>query len=186
MRTFKPFIVCFKCKGNIIDCHCNWEPSSPAWVSQLRRRYAAKVLRGEPGMKFVFNDETYGIDFVREHKVIRRDVVDGVEVEVKSKYPSTTVNILKLDPTSKDAKGRLTTKNSTVFATATVGAWHKEPVFSLEKGRLRALRNVVRTLPKEMKPLVFDAYFSRTIKAQKPAETPKPETPKAPEPMVVS
>lgn len=115
-------------------------------------------------MRFEFEGDTFAIDFKREYKTIRNatTIRKGVEVlvPVKSKFPYTTANLLKLDPTKRGLVG------SSIYATATVGAWHREPVFSTETGRLRALRNLVRTLPKSMRPKVFSAYFSRVKKVE--------------------
>lgn len=164
-ETFKPFILCFKCRGNILDCQCRWSPGQePKWVTERKQEYVAKnaavkdenVSERRAKMRFSFGGKQFAIDFRREFKQLRREDAEGQEAFVNSKYPSTTVNILELDPTEKGS-----IKNAKVFATATVSCWSKEPVFSLEKGRQRALRNVTRTLPKEMKPLVWFTYMNR-------------------------
>lgn len=110
-------------------------------------------------MRFEFVGSKFAIDFVRSLRqrtfFTESSAGTSVEMKVNSTYPYTTVNILELDPKEKGIK------NAKVFRTATVGCWHLEPNFSLETGRLRALRSVTRTLPKEMRPLVWDAYMSR-------------------------
>lgn len=181
---FKPKIACFHCAGNVLDCKCVYPETS--WVVEARTRWATPVkpkivkeistptpittiLQRRDAMRFVFETRLFAIEFRRDYRKIERVDENGKLHKVQTKFPYTTCNILELDPTSRNEKGFITHKNSKVFQTATVGAWHKEPNFTLETGRLRALRNVTRTLPKEMRPLVWDAYFGRTPKPLSPS-----------------
>lgn len=105
-------------------------------------------------MKFTHEGTEYLIEFERQHKTfIVYDPIMQADKEVPSKWPYTIVRILELIP------GPIVTYKT--YREATVGAWHREPTFSLEKGRLRALALVTRTLPKTMKPLLWKTYMQR-------------------------
>lgn len=181
-EEFKPFILCSKCMGNIMDCSCWGDPDTPKWISERRSQFPEKpvkvtllteeqaiekltgprpsnpVYRSDSRMRFDFNGKTYAIEFKRTLNKVERLDETGQTIVIQKRYPDTTVNILEFDLTTVDEKGKPVSK---VFQTATVGAWNKEPNFSKETGRLRAIHNVMRTLPKEMKPLVWYAYQNR-------------------------
>ena len=114
-------------------------------------------------MRFEFDGRSYYITFQRKHReYLRHDYETGLDFNVKSKYPDTTVTIFETDPAHPLDKK--------VFRTATVGCW-REDHFSLEKGRVRALRLATVTCPLAMKPLLWKAYHDR--KSQDlPATTP--------------
>lgn len=134
-------------------------------------------------MRFQFEGKTYSIEFQRDYST-HRSVSTSPEATtttfVKDTFPYTIARIM-LHTTTVDGKEKLE-----VWRTAKVGCWHQEKKFSLETGRLRALRNITRTIPKPMKPLMWDAYHSRprgkngvANAAAKPvvAETVTPTTP---------
>lgn len=101
-------------------------------------------------MTFEYKGKTYLIDFTRQHR--RITVVEmGTPKNRTSAYPYTTVKILEA------AVGK---KDPVVFREATVGCYHWE-IYTKDSGRLHALRSVTKTLPKEMRPLMWKAYMER-------------------------
>jgi hypothetical protein len=72
---------------------------------------------------------------------------------VPSKFPYTTVNIVELGEKRSD---------DTIYRTATSGCYHQDK-FSLEEGRLHALRLVSKTLDKPMKKAMWNAYMNRKV-----------------------
>ena len=108
-------------------------------------------------MRFDYNGKTYCISFKRDHKMV--PAPNQLEVVKMSKFPYTTANIDICQPEPL-LGGRLVVVVEG-WRTATVGCWHREKKFSTEKGRVRALRQITRTVPVEMKPLMWNAYNSR-------------------------
>lgn len=105
-------------------------------------------------MTFTWEDNTYHIEFQRAYKQVRVGVIDGVDIFKSSRYPYTTVLIWKSGPKIIPD----------LFRTATVGCWSNEKQFTLEKGRLNALRLVGRTLDKGFKKAMWKAYSERDHK----------------------
>jgi hypothetical protein len=104
-------------------------------------------------MIFEFDGKTYLIEFKREYKTrLFHDPETGEESNVKTTHPYTTAFLYE---TSKEKP-----LMKQLFRTATVGCWHHER-YSPEKGRVRALRMITRTIPKEMKPVMWKAYHER-------------------------
>lgn len=100
-------------------------------------------------MKFKYNGTEYLIEFERQYRQIRSGYDEQKQEQIfkQSRYPYTTAKILTL-PDKK------------VFREATVGAHYKE-AFTLEKGRLNAMRLISRTLDKGFKKAFWEAYVSR-------------------------
>lgn len=104
-------------------------------------------------MKFEHNGRSYFVEFERQHKQIKQIDDLGKEREHTSTFPYTTVRLIEVVPGAKDKM---------IYRSATVGCWHKEGYgFTKETGRLRALRDVCRTLSKEMKVKLWEAYHTR-------------------------
>lgn len=111
-------------------------------------------------MRFTFDGKDYTIEFQRSFRERVKTNLAGDDVVTKSTKPYTTVTLLEADLGRPQAK--------TTYRTATVGCWHKDK-FSLETGRVRALRSMTRTLPKAMKPVLWKAYHDRVKKTPAPA-----------------
>jgi len=114
-------------------------------------------------MRFTHNGKTYAIDFQRERKMVPVGITPkrygnlGHNAEVlyaPSNRPYTTVRLLQVDEEKPF-------KDWYVYRTATVGCWHREKQFSLERGRLHALRLVTLTLDKEMRTKMWEVYTRR-------------------------
>ena len=107
-------------------------------------------------MTFGHEGYMYLIDFQREHKSVRVGVTpEGEDVFAPSRFPYTTVNLFRMTIPVDPINGKME-----LYRTATVGAWHKEK-FTLEKGRIHALRSVSTTLPKDLKNKLWQAYMGR-------------------------
>lgn len=104
-------------------------------------------------MRFEHKGKLYALEFSRDYRQI--SYKEGLTV--RSERPYTTVTILEI--TEPDKRVQSIRK---VYRTATVGCWHKEPVFTLEKGRLHALRAVSKSVDKDFKRAMWDAYQKRT------------------------
>ena len=102
-------------------------------------------------MKFEYEGSTYRIEFQRDKKKLHRPgIVDGAE----STYPYTTARLLK------HFKDDVMEGYETI-AHAQVGCWHKEAKFTLEQGRVEALRKLTKELPKDLRREVWKAYHER-------------------------
>lgn len=104
-------------------------------------------------MRFFFRGSEYSIEFARK----TRDVtVQSTGKIVKSRFPYTTVNILKLEP------GPTGLRTWTIVRSATVGTFSTD-TFTHEGGRLNALRNISRSMTneKEFKKAIWAAYTKR-------------------------
>ena len=104
-------------------------------------------------MKFEHEGATYFLDFQRDYKQVEVGNTAGEVVRTASHYPSTTVILWKQreNPLAPE-----------LYRTATVGCWHKD-TFTLEKGRLNAMRLMSRTLSKEMKRKMWASYMNRKV-----------------------
>jgi hypothetical protein len=102
-------------------------------------------------MRFTVFDQEFSMEFSRAHREIPVHNDDGTTTFVLSKYPYTTIMLWR----------HLQGENPEVYRTATVGAWHKEKTFTLERGRLCALRAVSTTLDRVVKAAMWDAYMRR-------------------------
>lgn len=134
-------------------------------------------------MRFTLNGRTFAVEFQREHKIrevwvdnpaykdkkpseIKQMKKDGVPEHVPelrpSKFPYTTARVVEiLQEAQRDAEGQVIVPAVTaVFQEAVVGARHNEK-FDPEMGRRFALRNLTRTLPREMRPIVWRLYMGR-------------------------
>jgi len=101
-------------------------------------------------MRFIYDGQTYGISFRREREEAPDHVVDNV-----------------------DAWGSITRMMTTAFLHRQVGPKQWEEVGhasvtcnyqdqeTRETGRLRALARLAPFIKKELRPLMFDAYFNR-------------------------
>jgi len=125
-------------------------------------------------MKFEFDGLQYVLEFERSSKQVtvgsqKDEKGNRRAVKATSRYPYTTVRIIQLPKNVKD----VTRGSRVVYRTATVGAYHKDN-FTLERGRILALRAVSQTLTKEFKRVMWDAYMHRTVikSAPLPVETP--------------
>lgn len=109
-------------------------------------------------MKFTVNGNEYVIEFERQFRQIHSgyDHAKNEPIFKRSRYPYTTVRIIE------NRKGAFPGK---VYREATVGAHYTE-AFSLEKGRLNALRLVSKTLDKPFKKALWTAYMERDVKVQ--------------------
>ena len=110
-------------------------------------------------MKFTYEGQQYLIEFCRERYNLRKFDKGNdypFQLVIKSKHPYTTVNIMLMEePRSATSKGKVS-----VYRSATVGCYHKDR-YTHEQGRITALREVGRTLPKEFKGAMWDAYRNR-------------------------
>jgi hypothetical protein len=111
-------------------------------------------------MRFTYNDKTYVLEFSRKH----RERADGqslvTTVRPMSTHPYTTVKVIEVDPRNP--------AHRYLYREATVGCWHKE-VFTLERGRIHALRAVGKNMPADFKAAMWKAYTDReTIKKKQP------------------
>lgn len=119
-------------------------------------------------MKFTYNGLNYRIEFerkVRTHKVLLkdedghpvRDENDGVIFEdLPDDYPSTTVRIIQEYPDLPS----VIPGAQIVLRTNTVKPWRNEP-FTLEHGRIYALRSVTPGWPRKFKQAMWEAYINR-------------------------
>ena len=116
-------------------------------------------------MRFTYKDKEYSINFQREHKLVRVGVIGDEDIYTKSKHVYTTVLLLEHSISKKSwwIAWRRNNEKPVVYRTATVGC-HRRDKPSNERGRVNALRNITKTLPKDMIPLMWDAYHDR-IKA---------------------
>lgn len=122
-------------------------------------------------MKFKYNDDTYIIEFQRTFKerkflsprekkelaaVIEKQKAEGKEPVGKkfyTKYPQTTVRLIR---------NKVNALPGEVFREATVGCnTVKHDKFTLDKGRVEALRKITPTLDKGFRHAMWTAYSNR-------------------------
>ena len=106
-------------------------------------------------MKFTFDGAVFLLEFSRERKPVVVESRTGFTF-APSTYPYTTTTLWKIVPGSPPE----------LYRTATVGCWFKERgKFTLEKGRLHALRVMSKTLTPDFKEVMWKAYINRKDKA---------------------
>lgn len=118
-------------------------------------------------MRFIYKGDVYALNFQRKQVLVTAYSEGANGKEVLSKYPSTEVVLLKLDPKE------FGTKNADVVAVGMVGCYVKDK-FDPEIGRRMALTDLCTSprnrkdrvgqgprVPKEMAALVWRAYFNR-------------------------
>lgn len=118
-------------------------------------------------MRFIYKGDVYAINFQRK-KVLVKAYSEGADgKEVLSKYPTTEVVLLKLDPKE------FGTKNAEIVAVGSVGCYVKDK-YDPEVGRRMALTDLC-TAPRNREPrnggnprvskpmaaLIWKAYFNR-------------------------
>ena len=109
-------------------------------------------------MQFEYDGYKYKIEFQRNYKMVRVGVDKQTppnDLFQASRHPYTTVILWKHE---KDRT------SFTLHRTATVGCWHKEGRFTLEVGRLRALKAISRTLSDGLKKAMWASYMNRERK----------------------
>lgn len=104
-------------------------------------------------MNFAYENRRYRIEFQRDKKRLQRPGTPEV-----SRFPYTTARLLEFDEVAKEYK---------VVASASVGCWHKEPRFTREEGRLKALRKLTDKLPTDLKPRLWETYHNRFTEVPK-------------------
>lgn len=133
-------------------------------------------------MKFRFNGADYQIEFQREYKPVRvgfaqagdpvldekgkptfndkgepKVYLEDQDLVRPSKFPYTTVKLwAQVDGAAKPELKR----------SATVGAHHTEE-FNVERGRLIALRQITKTITKDLKRAMWKAYLNRDADARR-------------------
>lgn len=118
-------------------------------------------------MKFIYHGDVYAINFQRRQVLVRAYSGGEEGNERLSKYPSTEVFLLKLDPKE------FGTKNAEVIAFGSTACYHKDR-FDPEIGRRNALKNLCTSprnrisvegkaikVTREMSALIWKAYFNR-------------------------
>lgn len=113
-------------------------------------------------MRFYYLDREYSLEFCRERtKVkVRDEYMKNVFRLELSKYPFTEAVIREVDP--KQAP-----KYWTIYKFAKVGCLPSD-YFSLEDGRLQALKRLTIMIPREMRGPLWNAYHSRFKNNQVP------------------
>ena len=101
----------------------------------------------------------FKIEFTRTYQKVRVGVDDlGVPIMKDSQFPYTTVTLLK------DPVPYLIPHKFEIYRTATVGCWHRDKAnFTLEKGRIHALRLLSKTMDneKDLKQALWKTYMDR-------------------------
>jgi hypothetical protein len=102
-------------------------------------------------MRFTFDGSDYAIEFSRYYREILR-YVGGKRKTVQTRYPYTTVNLVRFLPEG----------GVVVHRTYTVGCHHTD-AFSLEEGRKSALRMMTKgnSLGTAFKQAIWSAYLTR-------------------------
>ena len=102
-------------------------------------------------MRFNYDGIDYVIEFQRELKPRKIQTGRTLSRVVMKRYPDTTVRILKSSPGALPGE---------VYREATVGCSVHDQ-FTLERGRIAALRAVSRTLETGFKQALWYAYLTR-------------------------
>lgn len=102
-------------------------------------------------MKYAYNGNEYTIEFKREHKTVTVFDAYGNAAAFKSKHPYTTVTLYRQATTDPIKQ---------IYRTATVGAYWQD-AYTHEEGRLAALRAISKTLTKESRKPLWEAYINR-------------------------
>jgi len=118
------------------------------------------------GIEFTFNNLKYEIEFERVSRNVRVGFNDeGQPIYRPSKYPTTVVTLWQISPSKMN---NFRTHNGDYkFRDASAACYHKDK-FTLEKGRLAALKMVGKTLSKEMRKIMWTAYLNRPRLTGKP------------------
>ncbi len=112
-------------------------------------------------MRFSYEGQDFSIEFERQNREVKYEDGSSHGVRAPSTKPHTTVRLIITPPTIEG----VVSAGHIVFRTATVGCWHKDR-FSLEKGRIHALRAVGRTLTKGFRTAMWAAYTNRKQMSQ--------------------
>ena len=102
-------------------------------------------------MRFTHNGINYVLDFQREHKPVTK-VINKTVITGPSQFPYTTVTLYTRLPDGK----------LEVYRTATVGCHFRDrKLFTLERGRLHAMRLMSKTLDVGLKQVMWLMYMGR-------------------------
>ena len=105
-------------------------------------------------MRFMYDNQEYEILFHRDHKLV--EIIDrekNTKAETLSRFPTTTVMLLKVDPNKKARQWEVSYKAE--------ASCFKGDKFTVEAGRIWALKKLTLMLPKDMRPVVWNAYLNR-------------------------
>ena len=105
-------------------------------------------------MRFMYDNQEWEILFNRDHKLV--EVIDREEntkTETLSTFPTTKVMLLKVDPVKKARQWEIPFKAE--------ASCFKGDKFTVEAGRIWALKKLTPMLPKDMRPVVWNAYLNR-------------------------
>lgn len=105
-------------------------------------------------MRFTYNGAEHSLSFKRITTIVTR--FNGEMV--KSRFPFTFVI---LETITRDADGKITSRTKVLEDKAITS---KGDHFSIEQGRLAALRNLTRTMTtqKDLKKAIWTAYVKRS------------------------
>lgn len=118
-------------------------------------------------MRFTHEGRTYVIEFQREYRmkdalVLQEDGTEKIESVPATRYPDTTAYVLEVKPSTADATGDTGKEERVPYRSYRVGCWHRDG-FTLERGRLNALRGITRSnsLSYNFKQALWNAYIKR-------------------------
>ena len=102
----------------------------------------------------MYEDQEFEILFQRKHKPI--EIIDrekNTKTEALSTFPTTTVMLLKVDPAKKARQWEVPFQAE--------ASCFKGDKFTVEAGRIWALKKLTPMLPADMRPVVWNAYLNR-------------------------
>lgn len=105
-------------------------------------------------MRFMYEGQEWEILFNRDHKLV--EVIDrekNTKTETLSTFPTTKVMLLKVDPNKKARFWEVPYQAE--------ASCFKGDKFTVEAGRIWALKKLTPLLPADMRPVVWDAYLNR-------------------------
>ena len=105
-------------------------------------------------MRFMYDNQEHEILFNREHKIVT--VIDREKNEKRdeiSKFPTTTVMLLKVEVGKKAREWEVPYQAE--------ASCFKGDKFTVEAGRIWALKKLTPLLPEDMRPVVWNAYLNR-------------------------
>ena len=105
-------------------------------------------------MRFMYDNQEWEILFNRDHKIV--EVIDREKNEKRqeiSKFPTTKVMLLKVEPGKKAREWEVPFKAE--------ASCFKGDKFTVEAGRIWALKKLSPMLPEDMRPVVWNAYLNR-------------------------
>ena len=105
-------------------------------------------------MRFIYEGQEFEILFQRKHKSV--EIIDrekNTKTEALSTFPTTTVMLLKVEPGKKAREWEVPYKAE--------ASCFKGDKFTVEAGRIWALKKLTPMLPPEMRPVVWNAYLNR-------------------------